>query len=384
MEELAFQRPKGQQQRGPPKVREIKTRKEEFKNMAMGQEFIPRDQHPQMRTPDQDSRSPSRPSSLEIQANFMANQGYPPGYQQNYQQQQQQYAYSNGPVPQTDQPPYEEPYQAPPTYNHNHNQVHNQEYTQQDNNFTEVSPQQSPNKRGTPVSAVSSPRPSAPPPAPPGMGSRSGSASRESLPPPPPPPPGEPIARGTPPYSSPSSTPGQTPRLPHVNHVQRESPVRAGTPHSHTTKSSTPDSIDLPPPPPPPPLTQQTPDTPGSMTSIPPPPPTPPPPEISDAAPPPPPLPPPPPPMNLNSGEKLANGMSGPAGVSAAALTARAHNLIPTQLDSVSIASNGSSATVSSGSTNKSEEGQKAPVKDERSDLLAAIRTGMSCTRHPP
>ena len=53
---------------------------------------------------------------------------------------------------------------------------------------------------------------------------------------------------------------------------------------------------------------------------------------------------------------------------------ARARTLMPAQVDSLSIASNGSSATVSSGSTNKSEE--KAPIKDERSDLLAAIRTG--------
>jgi len=48
-------------------------------------------------------------------------------------------------------------------------------------------------------------------------------------------------------------------------------------------------------------------------------------------------------------------------------------------VDSLSIASNGSSATVSSGSTNKSEE--KAPIKDERSDLLAAIRTGIQLRR---
>ena len=91
--------------------------------------------------------------------------------------------------------------------------------------------------------------------------------------------------------------------------------------------------------------------------------PTPPPPgqgDMAGGAPPPPPPPPPPLPGGPGQPNKMPNGV--PQG-------------LKPPLDSISLASNASSATVSSGSTLKSEETK--PVKDERSDLLAAIRTGI-------
>ena len=170
------------------------------------------------------------------------------------------------------------------------------------------------------------------------------------------------------------------------------------------TKTSTPDSVDLPPPPSPPSPFCQTPELPGcaSLPPLPPPPLD----EIST-------LPPPissptmptstscaPEQQTLPEAVKLsptgcdvgtqkpstANGSVSLANGSAKHLprTVLASldptTLVPQQVDAVSITSNASSATVSSGSTAKSDESAMSAdqplIRDTRSDLLAAIREG--------
>ena len=318
-------------------MREIRTRKGEYQAMAMGKEFIPEREHRNSGN-FSDGQTPSRPSSLELNQQFMAQQGYPG---QNYTGQipnqgrpgpghpQGQYAHTNGPVGPGNVPnnyaAHQQQMNQQQQYQYNHN--HNVDYATQARHYDAQnmagrhgSPAHSPSKQRMTSSRstdkISSPRPSQPPPAPPGMQRDSplggpGSASRDSLPPPPPPPPndtgGHPMARGTPPYGSPAQP------LHIMNHHPgvRDSPIRtqshSPSPQHHT--SSTPDSIDLPPPPPPPPI-GQTPDTPGSM---PPPPPTPPP-DMYHAhqghtapgtpAPPPPPL----PPSGGGPGGRMPNG----------------------------------------------------------------------------
>ena len=401
---VTLQRPKTGNQRGPAKVREIQTRQAEYQQMAMGKEFIPETRRHRDSANYSDGQTPSRPSSLELNQQFMAQQGYAG---QNYTGQipnqgypgsghpQGQYAHTNGPVPATGGGNVPNNYQGhhPPQmteqqrYQYNHN--HNVDMTMQEAGHYDArhggSPVHSPSKQRMSSSKsndkISSPRPSQPPPAPPGGMQRDsplggpGSASRENLPPPPPPPPndagGHPVARGPSQYGS----PGQQLHMNHMNHHHhpgvRDSPIRTQS-HSpspqHHTKSSTPDSIDLPPPPPPPPI-GQTPDTPGSMSSMPPPPPTPPPPDMyhahqaGHAAPGAPAPPPPPPPPSGAGGGRVPNGnIPGGGGGHLAA-----HH----QPDAASLASSAST---------KSDPEPKAPepVKDERSDLLAAIRQGIT------
>ncbi len=410
-----LQRPKTGNERGVTRVRQIKTRKDEYAAMAKGKEFMPEREHRNSGNYS-DGQTPSRPSSLELNQQFMAQQGYPG---QNYTGQipnqghppghappqgQGQYAHTNGPVggPGVNNNYAGQMTQQQYQYNHNHNVDYNTQQQLQHQaggghydaammarqQGQQGSPAQSPSKQRMPSSRsmekMSSPRPSQPPPAPPGQQLRDSplsgppGASRDSLPPPPPPPPNDPTGQqqqnmgrgGGPQYGS--AAPGQPL---HMNHVAglRDSPIRNLQQQSHSpspqhhTKSSTPDSIDLPPPPPPPPV-GQTPDTPGSMSSMPPPPPTPPPPDMYHAhhgglvpaggtgAPAPPPPPPPP-----SGGGRMPNGNI-PGGGHLAA-----HH----QPDAASLASSAST---------KSDPEPKAPVepvKDERSDLLAAIRQGM-------
>ncbi len=240
--------------------------------MAMGKEFMPEKQ----RNEEMEQKT-SRPNSLELNEQFMAQHGYagqqytgqfqghpgapppgPPG-QHPHAQQQGQYAYSNGPVSRASMAQYagqqgqgypnQQQQQQHMQYNHQGDyQGHYPPTGDLQNNMAAAdSPQQSPSKQrgGMPRSGsgnVNSPmRPSQPPPAPPPgammnnnkdspMGSRSGSASRDSLPPPPPPPPSEQggqiaLGRATPPYTGAgmaNAMQGQRA----VNHMQRDSPVR--------------------------------------------------------------------------------------------------------------------------------------------------------------
>ena len=384
-------------------------------------------QPPPAGTTQYGDRSPSRPSSLEIQNHnqYMAsmhgqNAHPPPDYDPHCPQQGQgPPPYStghpdtqgmangtlsqawDGRTPQGNQVPE---YNAPPPYNHNHNideYKHNYdgyEQAQFNNNTKQYNtesadqqhtPQDTPSRR-TPgsraPSTVASPRPSAPPPAPPGMHKVDSpmGTSRESLPPPPPPPPLD--GMQIPSHMSPASIKGTPLQFGSPGHIQglRDSPARHPPSPQLGGKCTTPDSIDIPPPPPPPPL-MHTPDTPNSMNSMPPPPPTPPPMEpqlLSTLKSPghmsglPPPAPPPPPP----GGMMVVRGKMPNGDVTRSPKTGHNSSLtINHQSDAVSIASNASSNTISSGSTMKSDE-NGAPVRDTRCDLLAAIREGLFIT----
>ncbi|XP_013410911.1 wiskott-Aldrich syndrome protein family member 2 isoform X2 [Lingula anatina] len=191
-------------------------------------------------------------------------------------------------------------------------------------------------------SMLNSGRPMQPPPQPPpqqpamtspqDLRYRGDSGSRESLPPPPPPPP----------FMQPMNTAeNNTPSSPDPVEYRHLSPGRPAP--------KRPSAEDLPPPPPPPPIAMM-----NGSGGIPQAPPTPPPP-MPDPAPnmatnmaPPPPPPPPPPGMNTGSVEA---GLAPP-------------DMAP---DEVSLTSTNSSITAD----NKTQ-----PVRDERSDLLSAIRQG--------
>ncbi|CAH1798507.1 unnamed protein product [Owenia fusiformis] len=385
--------------RGERVVREAH-RQKDWQKLAMGQEFVPREQQRQMLHQQQleeqqrqqqsgEDRSP-RPNSLEIQQNHMPNniedrnshiEGYTTdpsslgGSNRDYRQQ-----YNNGDGPprgsqynqdmqQSEMYNQEKQYNE---YNHNQNLVKDQYMKEQ----YDISRQSSHSGSGshlsrTPSSAISSPhRPAvAPPPPPGGMQNSPQSshyASREDLPPPPPPP--MPILdrfsqssrEGTPGYS-PHGTPDSTHRYPNpqVNQLQRESPQGNYIRESHSpSPARTPDSMDLPPPPPPPPMggnTPNTPDTPQSIHSMPPPPPTPPP--FDGASPGGVPPPPPPPPMGMSS--PVSNG-----GIPAPPPP-------PPPMDSTSV---GSNSTNASSTMPPPEPEPKQP--DARSDLLKAIQDG--------
>ena len=354
----------------------------------MGVEFV--QDLDQRKRPPAENRSPSRPNSLELQNNMVpylneqeqANSHSLSQQQQQYLQQQgvkpqePVYGRANGPVQQGGPPAHitnnNTQYPQAPAYgnHHNHHPDPNQPY-EANQLMYDPSSQLASGKRNLggsrSTSIVNSPRPSQPPPAPPAsMGNNSGNSSRESLPPPPPPPLHDQMANMNMRNNSPITTPLH---LSNVPAGLRDSPVRqkemSHSPMLAHTKGSTPDSMDLPPPPPPPPDTH-TPDTPSSMASMPPPPPTPPLPDLHNGAPPPPPPPPLPVPgnelvMKQSAPDNLANG-----GIPTA---------VPSVLDEVSVVSSTSSATGSSGSTLPVEDSDKA-VRDERSDLLCAIRDG--------
>lgn len=374
-------------------IREIRNRNEEIQNQRMGKEFV-QDLDPSVRKrTTSEKRSPSRPNSLELQNNMVPPMNGPEGNsrsasQQQYLQQQQlkqqdsMYGRANGPVHTGPaNPAYmannASHYHEPPAYSHNQHGHHAEPMqgqfnsTEQAKQVHDHSPALTPTKRGPGpqrnVSIVSSPRPSQPPPAPPGaMGNKSGNSSRESLPPPPPPP-SEQMAQMNMRTNSPI-------HLVNPPAGQRDSPLRqreiSQSPlQAHTTKSSTPDSMDLPPPPPSPTDTQ-TPGTPSSMASMPPPPPTPPLHDLHNGGAPPPP---PPPPLPV-AGNELVMKQNGPDHLPNGTIpSAVPPGLVAPQQDDVSVLSSTSSATGSSGSTLPVEEA----VRDERSDLLYAIREGI-------
>ena len=342
----------------------MKTRQEEYARMAQGKEFMPASHKPDI-TGMGGKASPPRPSSLEVQQgsfvpppdgtymnNLMQGQEYPTGYNVT----------GNGPITQmgeqyecyTDQPRTTE-YQQQLYLKNGHIPT---EYLQQaGTNHYDTSEDTYRKRTGQQVANIASPRPSQPPPAPPSggmshstgvMGSQAGNSSRESLPPPPPPPPPHEHVIGL------SHT--ESRYSPHGSPQHRASEIQQSVGHhmtAHPTQhvgtvmiNKTPESIDLPPPPPPPLLqsdrSSATPDTPRSLTSMPPPPPSPPPPpggDQSSALTPPPPL---------SSVGGVTNGTTSSSNTSA--------NATPTRITKAAL----------------------PKIVDERSDLLAAIRTGES------
>ena len=349
--------------------------------MAQGKEFMPESHKPEI-TGYEGKKSPPRPSSLEVQQ----GQFVPPpdGTYVNNVGQEYSAGYTvtgNGPVGQTGQFEGYEGQAGDYTQQQYMNNGHvPTEYLQQQSGANHYdATQQDARKRAGQAANLASPRPTQPPPAPPPgaphathhaavMGTHSGNASRESLPPPPPPPPHEQMVSqlqreaGFSPHSSPQH------RVSELQHGGHHAAVSSSPPASHIgmmlNKSNTPDSIDLPPPPPPPLLQSDhstaTPDTPSSLSSMPPPPPTPPPPPgglDQSAGAPNAPAPPPPPPLPVA-------GEAPPAG-------SAPHTMAMTN-GTTSSANTSANATPTRTATKPPE-----PKIDERSDLLAAIRTGM-------
>ena len=336
---MLSQRPKN---RPPQHIREAKSRRDEMQKYRLGKEFVQ-----ELSRGTEEGRTASRPNSLELAGGRRPDaDGYPTMAQQGYEM----YNKDGAPGEVEGAPQY----QPPPPYNSHPSPAGGDYHSKHEVNRQSTPVKRAPVSRGP--SVVNSPRPTQPPPAPPGgynsklpdslVNSRSWGASRESLPPPPPPPPelgggGAQHAAGV------------------------ASPPPPGLPAAGSTSS-----VDLPPPP----------YLPSSPPPAPPAPPvyvpSPPRDALPQPAPPPPPPPPPLPPPTMNGDAAKMNGQVMNGGVRPAP-------------DSVSLASNASSSNTASSSSTAvppvpppaTAADDKGPVRDNRCDLLYAIRDGQS---HPP